>query len=57
LTKLTYLFARLMIFDVADVETPSFLATSANASPCSFTNPIAIRDLTRLAALWRLRPF
>jgi hypothetical protein len=46
-----------MIFDMAEVETPSPLATSANASPCPFANPIAIRALTLLAALWRLPPF
>jgi hypothetical protein len=46
-----------MIFDMAEIETPSLPATSANASPCPFTNPIAIKALTLLASLWRLPPF
>jgi hypothetical protein len=49
LINLTHLFARLTIFDIAEVETSNFLATSANASQCSFTNPIAIQALTRIA--------
>jgi hypothetical protein len=56
LIKLTHLFARLTIFDIAEVETSNFLATSANASQCSFTNPIAIQAITRLAVLCRLPP-
>jgi hypothetical protein len=31
-----------MIFDMAEVETPSLLATSAKETPCSFTKPMAI---------------
>ncbi|CAB1060102.1 hypothetical protein D1BOALGB6SA_4867, partial [Olavius sp. associated proteobacterium Delta 1] len=33
---------------MADVETPTRLATSANATPCPFTNSIATRFLTPL---------
>jgi hypothetical protein len=47
-TRLIYLFARLMIFDMAEVETSNLLATSANASPHSFCDPIAIMASTRL---------
>jgi len=50
LIKLTYLFARLITFDMAEVEASNLLATSANTSQCSFINPIAIRTLTRFAA-------
>jgi hypothetical protein len=42
LTKLTYLTARFIIFDMAVVETPSCLATSAKATPCVFTNPMGM---------------
>ncbi|CAB1062321.1 hypothetical protein D1BOALGB6SA_7097, partial [Olavius sp. associated proteobacterium Delta 1] len=42
LTELTYYLAGFIIFDMAEVETPSCLATSAKATPCVFANPIAI---------------
>ncbi|CAB1060095.1 hypothetical protein D1BOALGB6SA_4860, partial [Olavius sp. associated proteobacterium Delta 1] len=42
LTELTYYLASFIIFDMAEVETPSCLATSAKATPCVFANPIAI---------------
>jgi hypothetical protein len=57
LTELTYWFARFTIFEIADVETPSCLATSAKATPLVLTNPIAIRARTLLACLRRLLPF
>jgi len=46
-----------MIFDMVEIETSNLLATSANANPYSFNNPIAIRALIRLAALWGLPLF
>ena len=55
LTMLTYWFERLMIFEMAEVETPSLLATSAKATPYVFTNLIEIRARTALTPL-RRRP-
>jgi len=45
-----------MIFEMAEVETPSSLAASAKVTPCVLTNPIAIRARTLLAILRRLPP-
>ena len=42
------------VFDMTEVETSNLLATSANTSQCSFTNPTDIRALTRRAVLWWL---
>ena len=39
---LTYWFAFGIIFDTAEAEIPSCLATVANADPWVLTNPIAI---------------
>jgi hypothetical protein len=54
---LNYQIARFKIFDVAEVETPSCLATSAKDTPCVLTNPIAIQARTLLAFRRRLPPF
>jgi hypothetical protein len=43
-----------MIFDVAEIETPTCLATSAKATPRVFTNPMAIKAWTLLISLGRL---
>jgi len=42
---------------MAEVDTPTRLATSANATPCLSTNPIAIRARTPLTSLRRLPAF
>jgi len=44
--KLTYLLARCIILDIAEVETPTWRATSVNAISYFSTNPIAIRPRT-----------
>jgi hypothetical protein len=46
--------ARLIILDTAAVDTPARLATSANATPWFFTNPIAINARTQETSLRRL---
>ncbi len=43
-----------MIFEMAEVVTPTRLATSAKATPCSFTNPIAMPARTTDTSLRRL---
>jgi len=42
---------------MAEVDTPTRLATSANATPCISTHPIAIRARTPLTSLRRLPAF
>jgi len=54
LAKLTYWLARLIILDTAAVDTPTRLATSANATPWFFTNPIAIKARIPDTSLRRL---
>ena len=54
MTALTYCLARLIIFDMAAVDTPTRLATSAKATPCFFTNPMAIKARTPETSLRRL---
>jgi hypothetical protein len=44
----------LIILDTAAVDTPARLATSANATPWFFTNPIAINARTPETSLRRL---
>jgi len=43
--ELIYQSARLMIFDIPEVDASNLKATLADASPCSLTHPIVTRAL------------